>query len=115
MAKVTVFYRPGHIAIVTGTAILTVDYAQHVDGVPACLELEAEISMADFAAKSNSVKPVRKDDGAHAGIIRELVYYDVTIFGVRKFLNGKYASCYKKSCKDQDFNRSLHTVRFTSD
>ena len=63
-----------------GATIFAIDDLQHVDFVAACLELETEIAMTDLAAKTDSVEPVGEHDRPHAGVIGELIDYDVTVF-----------------------------------
>jgi hypothetical protein len=79
-------------------AILSIDNLQHVDLVASGFELEAEITVADLAAETDAVKPMREDDGPHARFVRELVNDDVSILGIGRFVKaeGKYR------CQDCD-------------
>jgi len=83
MAHVAIFYRPGNLAIVTGTTKLTVNNFGHVDFIATRLELEAKIGVAYLASKAHAVEPVRKNDGAHAGFFSIVVNDDITIFRPR--------------------------------
>ena len=79
MANDAVFHRPSYFAIMTGTAEFTFDDFVHIDVIATSFEFEAEISMADFAAKSNPVKPMGKYYRTHASSIRIVVNYYVAV------------------------------------
>src|SRR5690606_29199343 len=59
---------------------LTVYDLGHRDLVAAGLELEAEVSMADLAAETDAMEPVREHHRTHTCRIRVVVDDDVTIF-----------------------------------
>ena len=80
VAKVAILDRPCDVTVVTRAAVLTVDYFEHVDFVAAGLELESQISVTDFAGESCPVKPMRKHDRPHAGLVGEIVNHDIAIF-----------------------------------
>ena len=68
MTDIAGFHRPGDLAIVAGAAILAIDNFQHIDIVSARFELETQVGMADLAAKTDTVKPVRENHWPHAGL-----------------------------------------------
>jgi hypothetical protein len=65
MAKVTVLQPPGHIIIVTGTAILAIADFNHVNFICAGAHDKTELAMANFAAKTDAMKPMRENYRAH--------------------------------------------------
>ena len=69
MAELAVFDRPCDIAIVAGTAVLAIDDLDHVYFIRTSLEREAQIAVADLAAKPDAMKPVRKYHRSHASIV----------------------------------------------
>ena len=80
MAKIAVFHRPGNFIVMASTAVLPVDNLEHVDFITTCLEFKTQVGMTDFAAKSDSMKPVRKNHGTHLGRVRIIIHHDIAIF-----------------------------------
>src|SRR3972149_6342340 len=84
VAKNAVLHAPGDLAVVAGAAEFAVEDLQHVDVVAPGLELEAEIAVADLAAETDAVEPVRKHDRPHAGGVRGIGDDDVGLFRERR-------------------------------
>lgn len=82
MTELAVFDRPCDIAIVAGTAVLTINDLDHVYFIRTGLECEAQITVADLAAKTDAMKPVWKHYRPHASIFREFVDDDIAVFGL---------------------------------
>ncbi|HEY3327124.1 MAG TPA: hypothetical protein VGK14_08110 [Novimethylophilus sp.] len=82
MAQIAVFDRPGNFAVMAGPAELAIDDLDHVDFIAAGLELEAQVGMADLAAETNPMEPVRENSRAHTGFIGIVVDDDIPIFGI---------------------------------
>jgi hypothetical protein len=68
VTQIAVLDRPGNVAVMAGAAVFAVDDLQHADFIPPGLELEAQVGMANLAAKTYPVKPMWEHDGAHPGI-----------------------------------------------
>ena len=65
-----------------GTAVLTVDDLDHVNFVRTGLECEAQIAVANLAAKTDAMKPVWKHYRSHASVVRKLVYDNITVLSL---------------------------------
>jgi hypothetical protein len=81
MTNIAILYRPGYLAIMTGTTVLTIDNFQHIDLVTAGFHLEAEVGVTDLATETDTMKPVRKNHRAHAGLIGVIIHQHITILG----------------------------------
>ena len=67
----------------TGTTKLAINDFQHADVVAARLESKPKVPMADLAPKANAVKPVRKNDRAHARVVGIFINNDVAVLRFR--------------------------------
>jgi len=83
VAQDAILHTPGDPPVVTGATGLAIEYLQHVDVVAAGLELETQIAMADFAAKTDTVEPVWRGYRTYPGIIRIVIDDDVPVLGNR--------------------------------
>jgi hypothetical protein len=83
MAEIAIFDGPGNSTIVACAAELSIYDLEHIDVVSACLECEAQITVANLASKPDPVKPVWEDDRAHARIVGVLVHDHVAVLGRR--------------------------------
>jgi hypothetical protein len=83
MAQNAVLHAPGDLTVVASATVLAIEDLQHVDVVPAGFELETQVAMADFAAETDPVEPVWKDDRTYPGIIRIVIDDDVPVLGNR--------------------------------
>ena len=82
MTDITVFDRPGNLAIMAGTTILPIDNFQHIDLITAGFHFETQIGVTDLASEADAVKPVRENDRAHCSSIRIIIYQYIAIFGM---------------------------------
>jgi len=80
MAEVTFLHGPGDLAIMAHTAILTVDDFSHVYLVRPGTHFKPQLMMTHLAAKSDSMKPVRKDYRTHIVGLGKPVQDHVGIF-----------------------------------
>src|SRR5210317_940061 len=77
VAQLAVLDRPGDITIMTGTTVLAIYDLHHVDFIATGFERESQVAVANLAAKTNTMKPVRENDRSHAGIIGEFIDDDI--------------------------------------
>ena len=80
MTKVATLRRPRDFVVVTGPAETAVNNISHGDDIGPGAHLEAELSMANLAAKADTMKPVRKDDRPHAVLLGIAVDHHVGVF-----------------------------------
>src|SRR3972149_6775604 len=73
MTQVAVFRSPGDLVVVAHAAKFTVYYIQHVHIVGTGAHLETKLTVAYLAAKTGTMKPVRKNHRAHARFLCTLV------------------------------------------
>lgn len=81
MAKVASIGCPGDVSIVAGTTELSIHDISHLEIVAPYAHLEAELGMAYLAAKTDTMKPMRKDHRSHPLPFRAPIEYDVAILG----------------------------------
>ena len=81
MAEVAIFHGPRNLAVVAGSAELSLADLVHRDPTRTGFRLEADIDMANGALKADAMKPVRIDDGRHTLPFRAHVNDHIPVFG----------------------------------
>jgi len=82
MTEIAAFDGPGYFSVMASATILTVDNFQHIDLIAARFHLESKICMADLASEADAMKPVRKNDRAHACSLRVIIDQYIAVFGL---------------------------------
>jgi hypothetical protein len=81
MTQIAIVDRPCRTAIVTSTAITSIDKVLHTDVRRPCLHPDSEFDVAYRTLKPNPVKPVRKYDWCYTLRLGIVVEYYVRILG----------------------------------
>lgn len=80
MTNRAVLGAPRDFVVVTPSAEASLDNVHHQDIVGSGTNFKSDFRMANSAAEANSMKPVRKNDWAHASFFGALVKDNVTVF-----------------------------------
>lgn len=82
MTQVAAVDTPRDLIVVASAAKAAVDDVGHGDQIAAGAHLKLKLIMADLAAETDAVEPVREDHGAHAILFRLPVDHDIGILGL---------------------------------
>lgn len=83
MTQITIGSAPSNAVVMTHAAKLAIDDVGHQHIIAARAHLEAQLGMANFAAKAYAVEPMREHNGSYALFLRPLVQYHIAILGMR--------------------------------
>jgi hypothetical protein len=65
MTEMALLYRPGDLPVVAHATVLPIDDFSHIDLIRPGTHFKSKLMMAHFAAKTDTMKPVREDYWAH--------------------------------------------------
>jgi len=77
----TIIDRPGDLAIVAHTTVLTVNDLAHGNFISSHAHFKSKFMMTNLAAKPNPMKPVWKNNRAHIILFSHSIQYDIRILG----------------------------------
>jgi hypothetical protein len=102
MTQVALVYTPGNLTVMTAAAVTPVYDVEHLYIVVSGLKMDAKIMMANLACKTNSVEPMREDDGIDACCGGVVIDYHIAVFGIQVRAGGK------KQARDEQTTQYLH-------
>lgn len=82
MTQIASIRSPSNVAVVAGAAKTPFGDVGHPEIIRSYTHLESKFGVANLAAKSNPVKPVRKHHRPHAFFLRSSIEHHVGIFRI---------------------------------
>ena len=80
MTQPAIFYIPGYLTIMAGTAETVIKDVSHGNFIATCLKLKTKIGMAHLAGKPYTMEPMRENDWPDTGLGGKIIDNNIAVF-----------------------------------